>query len=63
MSPREFEASLNLTPSEAAALLGINYARWMELRRGSRKVKPYHVASMEAHCLLSKRALALRLKS
>ena len=62
MTPQEFETATGTKPKEAAALLGLVYPRYMELRRGARKLKPYHIASMLAHMALSKRALQQRKK-
>ena len=42
-------------------MLGLVYPRYMELRRGARVLKPYHVASMRAHALLSQKSLDTRL--
>ena len=58
---QNFETETGTTPQQAAALLGLVYPRYMELRRGVRALKPYHTASMEAHLLLPKTRLrALR---
>ena len=61
MTLQQFEDQLNLSTTEAAALLGLMYARYMELRRGARELKPYHVASMKAHVQLSQKSLDTRL--
>ena len=57
ITPIEFERRTECTPGEAAKLLGLAYPRYMEFRRGAGKLKPYHFASMEAHLMLSQRAL------
>ncbi len=61
MTLQQFEDQLNLSTTEAATLLGLVYPRYMELRRGARVLKPYHVASMKAHALLSQKSLDTRL--
>ncbi len=61
MTLQQFEDQLNLSTTEAASLLGLVYPRYMELRRGARMLKPYHVASMRAHALLSQKSLDTRL--
>ena len=58
MTLQEFEAATGCTPKQAAQLLGLVYPRYMELRRGARALKPYHLASMKAHCALARRTLA-----
>jgi hypothetical protein len=61
MTPQEFEEKTGLRPTQAARILGIAYPRWCELKRGARKVKPYHEASMIAHAMLPEGVLMWRL--
>lgn len=61
MTPEKFERKTGLTTRQAAAVLGIEYPRYMEFRRGARVLKPYYIASMEAHALLSGPAMRRRL--
>lgn len=53
----EFESQTGTTPTQAAKLLGLAYPRYNELKNGTRTLKPYHVASIEAHMRLSKKSL------
>ena len=46
----------------AAELLGVKYPRYMEFKRDARELKPYHLASIKAHTLLSRKALLERKK-
>ncbi len=48
------EKQHGLTTKQCAALLGLNYIRYMEFKRGTRELKPYHEASVKAHMLLPK---------
>ena len=47
-----FEKKCGFSTKEAADALGLVYARYMELRRGARVLKPYHLASINAHMAL-----------
>ena len=62
MTLTEFEQATNTTPTQAARLLGIAYPRYNEFKNGTRKLKPYHMASMLAHAALSGKAMAARKK-
>ena len=53
----DFEACTDTTPTQAAKLLGMAYPRYNEFKNGTRQLKPYHIASIEAHMKLSKKAL------
>lgn len=61
ITPTEFEEGLGLKPVQAAKLLGLQYPRWNELKNGTRYIQAWHEASMQAHCMLSKKALRVRL--
>ncbi len=61
MTLQQLEDQLIIATTEAAAVQGLVYPRCMELRRGARVLKPYHVASMRAHALLSQKSLDTRL--
>lgn len=54
----DFEAYTDTTPTQAAKLLGLAYPRYNEFKNGTRQLKPYHVASIEAHMKLSKKTLS-----
>ena len=48
-----FELKTGLKPTQAAKLLGLQYQRYNEFKNGTRQLKPYHVASINAHLALS----------
>ena len=53
----QFESKTGTTPRQAADLLMVEPRRYGEYKRGTRILKPYYLASIEAHEKLSKAAL------
>lgn len=51
---RTFETKTGLKPLEACKILGISYSVWKDLKSERRPLRPYHLASIEAHQSLSK---------
>ena len=54
----QFESKTGTTPRQAADLLRVDPRRYGEYKKGTRILKPYYLASIEAHERLSKSALA-----
>lgn len=53
---QQFETEKELMPTHAAKVLGVSYTLWKKLRTGEKTLQPYHIASIEAHQALSKKA-------
>jgi len=57
MTPKEYRIKTNLTPTNAAWLLGVDVSNWQRWERGDKPVPKYIRYSLEAHSLVGFNAL------